>query len=151
MYCHLHKHAAARGVCAHCRKPYCNDCLVEVDGSFFCKEHVKLLFIETRAHEERFSNPYEEKPYDERYCGPPMPAVYVDDVPVGDSPYSRLIAFLLCLPPFGLAGFHRFYVKKTDTGLVWLCSLGLLGVGWVLDLTALSLGLFKDAHGRRLR
>ena len=154
MYCHIHKQEMARGACVHCGRLFCNDCLVEVDNKYFCKEHVKLLFAEPSEDyrpDSRFSNPYEEKPYDERYCGPPMPTVYVKDTPYGYSPYSRVIALLLCLPPFGLAGFHRFYVRKTDTGLVWLCTLGLFGIGWLLDLTSLVFGLFKDAYGRRLR
>jgi hypothetical protein len=153
MYCHLHSQEPAKGACVHCGKLFCSDCLVEVDSKYFCKEHVKLLFMGSAGNDRHYSNPYDEKPYDERYCGAPIPTVYVQeqDAPYGYSPYSKAVAFILCLPPFGLAGFHRFYVRKTDTGLVWLCSLGLLGLGWLYDMTALSCGFFKDAYGRKLK
>jgi len=162
MFCHKHIKIAAKGACVHCGKLFCADCLVLVDGKFYCKEHVKLLFIgplsdvldEVRSKTDvRYSNPYEEKPYDERFCPPPLPSVYKEESEdtFGNSPQKRIVALLLCLPPFGFAGFHRFYVGKTDTGLVWLCSLGLLGMGWLMDLTAISLGFFKDSYGRRLR
>ena len=35
---------------------------------------------------------------------------------------------------FGCFGAHRFYFGKPLTGLIWLCTLGLLGVGWIVDL-----------------
>jgi hypothetical protein len=35
---------------------------------------------------------------------------------------------------FGLGGLHRLHNKKTFTGLLWLCTWGLLGVGQFLDL-----------------
>ncbi|MCL2702710.1 MAG: NINE protein [Defluviitaleaceae bacterium] len=156
MYCHIHSQGMAKGACVHCGKLFCADCLVEVDGKFFCKEHVKLLFQNTGGG-YRYTgppdppNPYEEKPYDERYCGPPMPAVYVHDYAIyGFSPYNRVLALLLCLF-FGVAGFHRFYVRKIGTGVLWLLTGGMFGIGWILDLIAILCGYYRDAYGRRLR
>jgi len=34
----------------------------------------------------------------------------------------------------GFLGAHRFYYGKRVTGVIWMCSLGLLGVGWLFDL-----------------
>ncbi len=48
---------------------------------------------------------------------------------------STGIAYLLwfgCL--FGLCGIHRFYAGKVVTGLLWLFTLGLLGIGQLIDL-----------------
>lgn len=39
---------------------------------------------------------------------------------------------------FGILGFHRFYLGRTGTGIGWLLSGGLLGVGALYDLFALS-------------
>jgi len=155
MYCHLHNQQMAKGACVHCGKLFCSDCLVEVDGKFYCKEHVKLLFTDSGGGYGFQSppNPYEEKPYDERYCGPPMPAIYITNkvnTLYGYSPRSRLLAFFLCVF-FGAAGFHRFYVGKIGTGIVWLCTGGLFGVGWLVDLISLITGGFRDAFGRQLR
>ena len=34
---------------------------------------------------------------------------------------------------FGFLGAHRFYYGKPLTGTLWFCTLGLLGVGWIID------------------
>ena len=38
----------------------------------------------------------------------------------------------------GLMGLHRFYLGKIGTGLLWFFTLGLLGVGWIVDLFTLG-------------
>ena len=35
---------------------------------------------------------------------------------------------------FGFMGMHRFYYGKQITGTIWFFTLGLLGVGWIIDL-----------------
>ncbi|MGE5583082.1 MAG: TM2 domain-containing protein [Bacillota bacterium] len=48
---------------------------------------------------------------------------------------SRKIAYLLWLVGvFGCLGLHRFYLGKTKTGLLWLCTGGVAGVGALADL-----------------
>ncbi len=34
----------------------------------------------------------------------------------------------------GFLGAHRFYYGKRVSGVIWMCTLGLLGIGWVFDL-----------------
>lgn len=58
-------------------------------------------------------------------------------------------AFWLCLL-FGYLGIHRFYVGKTFTGIIWLFTMGLFGIGWILDLLVILFGGFKDTAGQRL-
>ena len=62
---------------------------------------------------------------------------------------SRLAAALLCAF-FGEFGFHRFYVGKIGTGLIWLCTAGVFGIGWVVDLIFIICGEFRDKHGFKL-
>ncbi len=62
---------------------------------------------------------------------------------------SKWIAFFLCLFLGGL-GFHRFYVGKYWTGVLYLFTLGLCGIGWIIDLVAILLGGFKDCYGNLL-
>lgn len=45
---------------------------------------------------------------------------------------SAYIFWLGCL--FQLHGLHRIYNGKIGTGLLWMCTLGLFGVGQLLDL-----------------
>lgn len=42
------------------------------------------------------------------------------------------LLWLLCL--FGFCGIHRFYSGRVITGLIWLFTLGLLGIGQLIDL-----------------
>ena len=63
-----------------------------------------------------------------------------------DSEKSRLIALLLCLL-LGNLGIHRFYVGKTGTGVLWLFTLGLIGIGSLVDLIMIIAGTFTDKDG----
>lgn len=53
---------------------------------------------------------------------------------------------LICLF-FGFIGAHRFYVGKTKSGLLWMLTGGLLGIGIIVDLIRILSGKFKDANG----
>ncbi len=60
---------------------------------------------------------------------------------------SRLTALLLCIY-FGVFGGHRFYVGKTGTAIVWLLTLGVLGIGFLVDLILILTGSFYDVSGK---
>ena len=34
---------------------------------------------------------------------------------------------------YGLFGLHRFYYNRPVSGLIWLLTFGLLGIGWLVD------------------
>ncbi|MCL5290569.1 MAG: TM2 domain-containing protein [Firmicutes bacterium] len=65
------------------------------------------------------------------------------------SPKSRLAALLLCFF-FGALGIHRFYVGKIGTGILWLLTLGIAGIGALVDFIMIIVGSFKDKQGRKL-
>lgn len=46
--------------------------------------------------------------------------------------HSLLVGYLLWL--FGFTGSHRFYYGRPVSGTVYFFTLGLLGVGWLVDL-----------------
>jgi len=50
---------------------------------------------------------------------------------------SKGVAYFLLIF-FGWLGFHRFYLGKIGTGLLYLCTLGLFGVGIIFDLFTLG-------------
>lgn len=55
--------------------------------------------------------------------------------PVND--YS--VAWILqTFPLFGLIGLHRFYLGKWGTGILYLLTAGLFGIGWVYDFLTLN-------------
>lgn len=67
------------------------------------------------------------------------------------SPFFRTPALsLLALNFAGVAGLHRFYVGKSGTGLLWLVTVGLGGIGSLFDAIQLLRGRFRDAAGRRV-
>lgn len=64
-------------------------------------------------------------------------------------PKKKWVAFFLCLF-FGYFGVHRFYVHKTGTGILWLFTFGLGGIGWLVDLVMILVGAFRDNMDSRL-
>ncbi|MCK5128902.1 MAG: TM2 domain-containing protein [Clostridiales bacterium] len=62
------------------------------------------------------------------------------------SPNSRTITLLLCIF-LGEFGIHRFYSGKIGTGILYLCTGGLLGIGWIIDIIMIITGSFTD-HSR---
>ncbi len=46
--------------------------------------------------------------------------------------HRKTIGYLLWI--FGFTGAHRFYYGKPITGTIYFFTLGLLGIGWLIDL-----------------
>jgi TM2 domain-containing membrane protein YozV len=61
--------------------------------------------------------------------------------------HSKVIGYLLWI--FGFFGGHRFYFGRPITGTIWFFTLGLLGVGWIIDLFLIP-GMERSA-GRKYR
>jgi TM2 domain-containing membrane protein YozV len=62
---------------------------------------------------------------------------------------SATVALLLILfVPFGV---HRFYVGKVGTGLLYLFTLGGVGIWALIDLILVITGAFKDSEGAVLK
>jgi predicted transcriptional regulator len=63
--------------------------------------------------------------------------------------YSVGIAYLLWfLSFFGAIGLHRFYLGKIGTGILWMCTGGLAGIGTIFDLFTLPRQV-EEANIRR--
>ena len=50
----------------------------------------------------------------------------------GPDTHNLAIGYVCWL--FGFTGAHRFYYGKPVTGIIWFLTLGLLGIGWIVDL-----------------
>ena len=59
--------------------------------------------------------------------------------------HSLGIGYLMWI--FGFFGAHRFYFGKPVSGTIWFFTLGLLGIGWILDLFLMP-GLERSAERR---
>lgn len=52
---------------------------------------------------------------------------------------SKVSAYILwILSIFGCLGFHRFYIGKVGTGLIWMFTGGVAGIGGLIDLFTLG-------------
>lgn len=63
------------------------------------------------------------------------------------SPKTRITCALLCWF-VGWLGIHRFYVKKTGTGILMLLTLGGLGIWVIVDFILILTGHFYDKDGK---
>lgn len=54
----------------------------------------------------------------------------------------QVISFVLCLL-FGTLGVHKFYQKKTALGILYVFTIGLFGIGWLVDLIRLFIDMVK--------
>ncbi len=65
------------------------------------------------------------------------PQVVINNAPPvvyrNGTPKDKWVAFILCFF-FGIFGAHCFYEGKVGSGLLRLFTLGLFGIGWLIDL-----------------
>ena len=58
---------------------------------------------------------------------------------------SKTIALILCIFG-GYFGLHYFYAGKIGKGILYLCTVGLFGIGWLVDIAKIATGKFKDKN-----
>lgn len=75
-----------------------------------------------------------------------MPTNYVTQT----SDKSKSTALWLCVF-LGIVGAHQFYVGRIGRGLLYLFTVGIFGIGWLIDIFAIANGSFKDNVGAPLR
>ena len=61
-----------------------------------------------------------------------------------------MITFLLCLFCGGL-GIHRYYVGKIGTGILYTLTVGLFGIGCLVDFIKILCGKFTDKDGNLIQ
>lgn len=61
------------------------------------------------------------------------------------STHSIPLGYLMWI--FGFTGAHRFYYGRPISGTIWFFTLGLLGIGWLIDAFLIP-GMDRDADFR---
>ncbi len=59
---------------------------------------------------------------------------------------SKVMALILAIF-LGYFGVHKFYVGKMGMGILYLCTCGLFGIGWIYDIVQICRGKFTDKYG----
>ena len=67
-------------------------------------------------------------------------------VPAGK---SKIVTLLLCIF-LGYLGVHRFYTGKIGTGIIYLFTAGIFGIGWIVDIITIAVGSYRDSMNRPL-
>mgnify|MGYP001147933818 FL=1 len=62
---------------------------------------------------------------------------------------SWLVTLILVIF-LGELGIHRFYAGKVVSGLIWMFTGGLCGVGWIIDIILVICNVFHDKEGNRI-
>ena len=148
MVCTNHPDVEAAATCTYCGKPFCAECLVEVDGRMVCKSDVTRMFQEAKTANSEPAVTQTAAPVNVN-----VTSVNTNTNTVGGIVYpqkSKWVAFALCLF-LGYFGAHRFYVGKTGTGFIYLFSAGIGFVGVAFDLIAILIGSFRDKAGMPLK
>ena len=149
MQCANHPQFAAAGMCIYCGKPFCKECLVDIKGKMYCRADLGNVMDEIKGSSSgtpaisitnTSSNANENTASVTSVAG---------GFGIGIPPRSKMTALLLCIFLGGF-GAHRFYVGKIGTGIIWLFTLGLFGVGYIVDLIMIIAGAFRDNFGRPL-
>jgi TM2 domain-containing membrane protein YozV len=67
-----------------------------------------------------------------------------------DSDKNGIVCLLLCFF-LGFIGAHRFYVGKTGTGILTICTIfGFFGIWPLIDLIMIVCGSFTDSEGNNI-
>lgn len=148
MKCYNHSETDAQGACVYCGRLFCNECLVEANDKMYCKADIGKVLKE--AKEEAAASKASS------------PNIIINNSNLNTNqntnnngnanyPYkSKIVALLLCFFLGGL-GIHRFYVGKNGTGIIWLLTVGLGGIGWLVDFIIILIGGFRDKAGMPLK
>ena len=118
MNCYKHLDVSAAGMCIECGKPFCTECITEVNGKYHCKDCIEEKISSQEKKIERLENKNQ------------TPLVFMNAgggssssaaVATTSKRYnrSRITAIILALA-LGIFGAHHFYLGNTMWGIVYL-------------------------------
>ncbi len=150
MSCKNHPNKNAMGTCTYCGKFFCADCLVDVKGRSYCREHVSVAFDEVEKQQVN-SQPIVIN-NNSNATSSAAAAASAAAVSGGHgngrvvSPKSKMLTLILAIFG-GFFGIHQFYAGNIMSGLLYMFTCGLCGVMWIIDIIKILSGTFKDGNG----
>lgn len=136
----------------------CPSCGADVDNAYcgYCGTKMPVERVETttiNAENVTVNNYYGAQPQQDPFdtlrsaAYSAVDSVFDNATPVaGASPKSRTIALLLRIF-LGYFGAHRFYTGHCLIGVVYLFTIGVFGIGWIVDIALIAMGKFRDKDG----
>jgi len=134
MKCTNHPEVDAQGMCAYCGKPFCADCLVEVKGRMYCKADLGNVLDE--AKQSTASSQPTITINNSNESTNTNTNANINAAMFGIRMKNKWVAFFLCLF-LGYLGAHKFYEGKAGSGILYLLTFGLFGIGWFIDCIVL--------------
>ncbi|MCI9576722.1 MAG: TM2 domain-containing protein [Clostridiales bacterium] len=127
----------------------CQKCGNQFEGNFCSKCGAAASTQQTPPppNGPQYYNP-NQPPYPNQPSPPYMDQTYAWNSGISDK--DQIVALLLCIF-VGTWGIHRFYVGKVGTGILYIFTFGLFGIGWLVDLIQIACGNFKDNMGRLVK
>lgn len=61
---------------------------------------------------------------------------------------NKIVLLILAIF-FGYLGVHRFYAGKKATGFLWLFTLGLCGIGWIVDIVLILQDVARGKYEKK--
>ena len=126
----------------------CPSCGANVNGAFceYCGARMPVERVETQTFNAQ--NVYVNNNY---YQGAPMgqaghPRSQQYGAGEAASPKSKTVTLILWLL-VGIFGGHRFYIGTYGLAIAYLFTVGLFGIGWLVDLALLLLDRLRDGDG----
>lgn len=144
MNCTNHTDKGATGACVYCGKLFCEECLVDVNGKNYCRDCVGKAFDENKGASNATPN------INITNTANAVANATNNNVDCMVSTKSKTTALILCIL-FGYIGAHRFYVGKAGSGIAYLFTGGMCGIGWIIDIISILSGSFRDNYGRILK
>lgn len=150
---------------------YCPNCGTDAQESKFCPNCGSTLQKQLEGNQappaaayQPLAEPYQQPVQQAAQAMPAPPTIIINNTntntntnTVGagmagtmNSPKSKVVALILALF-LGYLGFHRFYVGKIGSGIIWLFTFGFFGLGWIYDVIKILSGTFRDGTGLPIR
>ena len=152
MVCTKHPEKDVAGACVYCGKFFCSECLVEVSGKMYCKDDLSKVMAELKESSKK-ETPMVFMNAGGRGGGSSSSSAAAASAAGGmqdNYAYkSKMVTLVLCIL-LGWLGIHRYFVGKTGTGILYMCSLGLFGFGVLFDLIMILTNAFSDSRNQKL-
>lgn len=120
---------------------------MEEDGCGYCNYKDKKISVQNNPETGSLQG---EIPYLQVNQNINKQVLINQNILCGVSRKNKIVALLLAIF-LGYIGVHRFYVGKGGTGIIYLFTGGIFGIGWFIDIIMIAIGSFKDEFGLPLK